>query len=77
MLREIVKLKVELFQARMFQNTVYRTLQGIPFENWRHFGFALWDTERMGDLGLGFKSVIPMGKRGYYRWYSIMDQNKP
>ena len=77
MLQEIVRPKIDIWQGRIFQNTVYRILQGIPFEKWRHFGFALWDMDRIEDLGLGYKSIIPIGNRGYYRWYSIMDQNKP
>lgn len=52
-------------------------LLGIPFEPYRKFGFAIWDDQRMTDLGFrasGPSSVFKNRRFYYFRWHSILPE---
>ncbi|KAK7983392.1 hypothetical protein PG989_010794 [Apiospora arundinis] len=52
-------------------------LLGVPFEPYRKFGFAIWDDQRMADLGFrapGPSSIFKNRRFYYFRWHSILPE---
>lgn len=74
-----VRTKTALFwRTYLWDNPRMPCFRGLPFSEWRRFGFALWDDDRMADLGLWDKTARPMPRQPNpcYRWFSIMGQQR-
>lgn len=58
----------------MAQDLKMSPLPGLSVEPYRKLGFAIWDDQRMTDLGFAGpnKRAIMETTRYYYVWYSVL-----
>ncbi|KAF7531041.1 hypothetical protein G7054_g9275 [Neopestalotiopsis clavispora] len=65
-----------IFQRLMARGGQGGPITGLPFDPYRKYGFAIWDDQRMADLGLAeaHGKTILNRQHYFYRWYSILSE---
>ncbi|KAH6646873.1 hypothetical protein BKA67DRAFT_580785 [Truncatella angustata] len=66
------------FQYMMARNPNMSPLPGLPFDPYRKFGFAIFDDQRMTDLGLAEanRRALAFFVKYHYSWFSILTQEE-
>ncbi|ETS79406.1 hypothetical protein PFICI_09259 [Pestalotiopsis fici W106-1] len=65
-----------IFQRLMSRDGQGGPIPGLPFDPYRKYGFAIWDDQRMADLGFAEAHGRAILNRShyFYRWYSILTE---